>query len=294
MNKIFRNPNCFRFWLVWNPSHSIADMLTSYQYQYQHRIDHSEERTHFSTIHYDPHVRKERETERAREKYTLLFGINICRWTLLLSIQSRILWNAWNCLLFKPLSGVQVNTVNETDLWMPCIVLFIHSFLSVNSDPACVRHTIPRTVIAVQGQGYSRVQACTSLSFSPCVCTAEYHRMYCVSPLDFNSEARKLFDCNISLWYEFLAIFDCTSQLSWCSGEMNWKYHHRFSYTHCRCHNDSTNNNKKTNSMSWIQHATHIYYCEIELHITHSSPATLFGGVGVARKSLPHSGKAMS
>lgn len=135
-----------------------------------------------------------------------------------LDSMSRILWNAWNCLLFKPLSGVQVNTVNETDLWMPCIVLFIHSFLSVNSDPACVHHTIPRTVIAVQGQGYSRVQACTSLSFYPCVCTAEYHRMYCVSPLDFNSEARKLFDCNISLWYEFLAIFDCTSQLSWCSG----------------------------------------------------------------------------
>lgn len=47
------------------------------------------------------------------------------------------LWNAWNCLRFKPLSGVQVNTVNETDLWMPCIVLFIHSFLSVNSFGVC-------------------------------------------------------------------------------------------------------------------------------------------------------------
>lgn len=50
------------------------------------------------------------------------------------SFNTTILWNAWNCLLFKPLSGVRVNTVNETDLWMPCIVLFIHSFRSVNSN----------------------------------------------------------------------------------------------------------------------------------------------------------------
>lgn len=166
------------------------------------------------------HMYEKRERDRAseREIYSIIRHKYMPLDIVALDSMSRILWNAWNCLLFKPLSGVQVNTVNETDLWMPCIVLFIHSFLSVNSDPACVRHTIPRTVIAVQGQGYSRVQACTSLSFSSCVCTAEYHRMYCVSPLDFNSEARKLFDCNISLWYEFLAIFDCTSQLSWCSG----------------------------------------------------------------------------
>lgn len=53
---------------------------------------------------------------------------------LAISFNTAILWNAWNCLLFKPLSGVRVNTVNETDLWMPCIVLFIHSFRSVNSN----------------------------------------------------------------------------------------------------------------------------------------------------------------